>query len=804
MFNIAKRLGIATHQIPRVRFMWILRFLFQVGFVFAWTIVTAVFIDLFTISKVLYLLLIDAGIFLLGSFVANYFFIQKEHDSFLISTILGTIACVSIAALFRHNTIVFLGLALLAKDFFFAQLGIGILRKNESLFSPSEAQRIMPILESSLTIGTIMASALFLLLLTIFKVETLFVFWIIPLGIMFFMVFSAKKILREIPTLSKHTEVAKSSVFEHFVDAQNIPFLKYMTLVVFLQAALFSMVEFEFLKSIDTNIKHSAMESIDLTQMQTSVISDSLQKVEAVGHEIVSEVKSVSSEIFVYDTMAHSLGVFSLFFGLVALMVQLFLTHQFIRRIGIVNTMLVYISGLLGTIALFLFGGIGMGSVKTFQHGAHSLFEAPYHITFYSIFSHSREHIRYFFEGIVKPLGVILGVTMLISLQYFSKSVEVGAMGVVALFIISFAFMMKSKFTKLSKENLRSNQNISAKLHAVEVLAQKGHEKSAEALGEELLQSTTDDIVKEKIIHTISKINDPHSVHVYLEILTNQSTNQETKIQILDSLLKFTNLKNYWESHVFSQHHLLRVLQDIFDHTTHTHLKKLVVMNIFKHLPPHKVADYFLQTLKTSDCELQAICLRSASEIFNDPEMVYYVRDYLSQGTPKLKGYAIIALWKFDDQQWLSRIIAQLLRGNREERIAAIYAIGEIKGDKWRNDLRNLLNTKDLGVKVQVLVALMKLKEVSIIDQVMEILLGQDTQLSRKMFFMLKRVPKEIRDIIKNEISFQVSGRVLEILVSESITHRQHLQKLSGEIKRYLRHLYRLGEKYDDLVLIGR
>lgn len=803
MFSIAKKLGISAHEVGRVKFMWWLRFLFQVGFVFAWTIVTAIFIDIFTIENILWLILGDAVLFLLGSFLANYLFLKTNHNVFLSSTVLGTIVLVSIATIFRHNAFLFFGAALLAKDFFFSQLGIAILRKNESLFSPQEAQRIMPILESALTFGTIFSAIMFLWLLDYYPTETLLAFWLVPLSCMFVMIVRAPSILQEMPSLHKEKVSVSNNIFENFRAAERVPFLKLMTLVVFFQAALFSMVEFEFIKSVKEHSNPHEKVEIHTEYLQTNLLKDAIPKIKEVGHKIAETVEQTKSNLFVHDTVAHDLGFLSLVFGLVSLIVQLFLSRWCFKKIGVVNTMGVYFAGFLGMIAWFFTGGISMSFVRGFQHGFHSLFEAPYHLSFYAIFSEKRESIRHLFEGFVKPVGIIFGVMMLLILQFFDHYVGGGLMAVFAIIILMLVVVMRSKFTNLSTKNLTSNQNVSAKLHAVEVLAQKGHSANTTLiLAEELLKQETHPIVQEKIIKTLSLINEPEAVHVYLTILSDTQANEELKIQILESLLKLEKLRDYWGLHAFSQHHLLRMLQNIFEETNHKHMRKLVVMNIFAHLPAHKVAPYFIEILENSDSELQAICLRSASEVFDDPEMGYYVREYLEKGNSKLKGYAIIALWKFEDQQKLMTIIDELLQGDQAAQIAAIYAIGETGCTKWNEELYRYVGAEDVQLRLHALVALTKMGNEDVVPEILAILFGKDEALAQKLFFMLKRVGTDQRDLIKNEIQHEVSRRVLEILLAESVTHKDHLQNLSKDVKRYLTHLYRLGEKYDDLVMM--
>jgi|GEM_PF-6813270 len=64
---------------------------------------------------------------------------------------------------------------------------------------------------------------------------------------------------------------------------------------------------------------------------------------------------------------------------------------------------------------------------------------------------------------------------------------------------------------------------------------------------------------------------------------------------------------------------------------------------------------------------------------------------------------------------------------------------------------------------------------------------------------MLKRAPK-IRCALKKAIQFEVSRRVMQILIEEQVLEAAHLRRLPSRTRKYLRRLYRLAEKYDELI----
>lgn len=803
---IAKKLNISAHEFPRVSFLWKLRFLFQFGFIFAWTIITAMFVSLFGVDNILYLLLIDAALLFLGGFLIKYLFLKTPTNKFLLGAIAGTMLSLGFGMYFNGYTeVCFLSL-LIAKDFFFAQLGLGILKKNESLLSPTEAQKVMPVIESSITIGTISAAALFLLLLQYFPVGELLFVWLITLGLMFIMIARADKSLGEVPHLYQEETCSLEQHQFDVMQAQGVPFIKLLTLFIFIQGALFSVVEFQFLKSVDEHTAHETHieETLPATSLEASMIKDTKHKITEVGVEVKETISHVSNKIFVHKTLAHDLGFLSLVFGLLALVVQLSLTTRILKRWGIIRTIIGYFSGFLAIIATFAGGGASMNFVRGFQHGFHSILDVPYHLSFYSMMSHRREKVRHFLEGFVKPIGAMFGITLILGLQpYYSSEVIPYVMVGLALAAFAVLWPMKAEFTRLSHRNLTSDQNIGAKLHAIEVLAQRGHENSALILAEELLKKDSHPVIREKIMATISRINDPQVVHTYLNILSDKEEDQETKIRVLESLLRLNSLGNYWSEHAFSQHHLLNILQDLFAQTKHGHVQKLVIMNIFAHIPAHQVVPFFTETIQNADDHLKSICLRSVSEVFQDPEIVYYVQEFLEADNPRLQGYAIMALWKFKDQDQLrTKILDLLLQDSAEHKVAALYALGEVQDHESSYHLYPYLEDKDSDVRLHAAVALAKIEDQNAVEIIIKMLFELDHAQSKKLFYMLRRLPAEVRDQIRKEVGYRVSQQVVKVLSREKITHKSQFNKLSKSVKNQLTHWYRLAEKYDDLLVI--
>jgi hypothetical protein len=808
MQKIYKKLGILAHEIAKVKVAWSLRLLFQIGFAVSWTILTALFVETFGIQNLVIFFLTDAALFIAGTILASFVLPRLELNKFLLATIFSTLFFLTVALLFSGHNLWFFIFAILAKDLFFAQLNIALYRQNESFFSPAEAQKVMPIIESAITIGAIFGAFLTISFLEIVATKFVLILWAAALILMAAVIFFLPKILRDVPHfLETRKNNFKNPLAESWAGLKKHNFLKHIFAILILQSAIFTVVDFQFTKSVQSHISpanHAAAHDSHGEHLKASIFQDFTEKLKEVKNFTEKSIETASTKLIAHETLAHDLGAFHLIFGVFALIVQLLVTSRILENFGIIGAVISYFSILFFALFAASFRLISVGLLRGLQHGAHSIGDSAYHISFYSIFEHGRESVRLFLEGIVKPLGIFLGVFVLFIFHENFVFILPAAM---AAGIVAVSIFAKKSFTKLSFENLQNEENISNKLHAIEVLKQRGHARAALILVEELQKENLHPVVKSKIIATIAKINDPRVVHSFTEIL-NSDESDEVKIKILDSFLEFKNLQTFWNDHAFAQYHLMKAIKNLFSKTENLHLKKVLIMNIFKYSPSHEVVPFFLQTMRSTDEELKAICLRSCT-IFNDPDIAFYLRPYLMHPSSRLRGHAVIALWKFEAQEKLRKIIHSFLRDDEddetedvESKISGIYSIGEIGDKKSEEKLFEFIHHANSEVKLHALVALAKLKNELSIPMIVDILINAESKLSRKIHGMLDRLPPEIREKIEMEIQFEVSRRALNILKPQKVRRIEDLPRVPKSLLEYLRRLYFLAGKHDDFLRI--
>ena len=808
--TLYKKLGIAAHEQSRVQTAWGLRFLYQIGFVVAWTIITALFVEKFGAKNLPLLFLVDAAIFLFGTLVISPFSrkIISSHW-FMQSMLLLTILFIAVAMQFQKVDIWFFVFAILAKDLFFSRVDMGLLRSIEELFSPSEAQKTIPVVDSAITVGTIAGAFFMIQFLKYFSEELALLLWGGAAAGIWVLITLMPKLLNTIPQLEGRKEVVRDTnneICNAWKYIKKRPFLKNLIFLVFFQAAVFTFIEVEFTSHLHEEImKEAGIHEDNSSQgvhLQASLFSEVKQNVVEFGTQAQETARAVSGELITHKKLAHDLGMFHLIFGLLALCVQLMLTSRILDKLGVVSSMISYAALLFCSILGFFLGYWNINFLWGIKHGFHSIGTSAYHLSFYSLYSGGREGVRLFFEELLVPLGVIFAAGLLLFLD--SSLVTMVILGA-TFFAIVAGVLMKRNFTAHSVDNMSFEENISAKLHHIEILGQRGHHKSSLVLSRELKKKDTPTIVQEKIISTLSRLDDPEIVTVYSELLNDKVHSLEVKKDILKSLLKIKSLRGYWQDHAFGQYHLLETLNHLFNSFEDSHLKKLVIMNLFQHLPPHEIVPFFLREIKKDDELLQSILLRSCA-IFDDPATIFYLKSFLNSHSPRLKGAAIISLWKFKDKNKLRDILRQLLANPAEDfKISAIYGIGEVQDQEMREELAQMLGTRiSSKVRLHTLIALAKLSDSRSISGLLEIIFGKNKDLAQAAFYMLDRVPADMRHTLQKEIQLGVSNRVFAILKSRQVFALEHLARLPKHMIFQLKMLYRLAERYDDILIIDQ
>lgn len=801
--TLYRKLGIAAHEKSRVKVAWFMRFLYQIGFVVSWTIVIALFVERFGIENLIFLFLAEACLFFMGSVFVSFFHQKIREDHYLVYKVILTLFFLFIASLFEKTQIEFFVFVIFAKDLFFSRINISLLRQTEEFFSPLEAQKFIPIIDSAITIGTIVGAFLMIELLKGFPEEAVLWLWGIVTALLGIVALSLPKTLNLLPSFEKEkAKVSKKNrIMVAFERTKNSPFLKNLLCIVLLQAVVFTFIEYEFTKELHEEILVEKYNEhpIEMKDLQASLFREAKEQILNISKVTQEKVSELSSNLIAHDKLAHDLGMFHLIFGIISLFVQFIITSRVLNYLGIAGAMVSYFLLLLTALVSVSLGYGGMNVLRGIQHGFHSIGTSAYHLVFYSFFSSCRDALRFFLEGFVAPLGVIISVGIIYFIPHEYKAyIMIGAI----LGLMVLGVFMKKNFTKHSAKITKSEKNIAAKIHHIEILGQRGHRDADFILEKELKNKKNCPIVREKVIFTLSRINNPHVINTYTELLNADTESLEMKECVLNALLKMDSLKGYWKDHAFSQHHLIEVLNDLFMKHDHGHIRKLIIMNIFQHIPEHKVVPFFLKEIKTQDEKQQSILLRSCS-LFDDPAAVFYLRSFLTHSSSRIRGAAIITLWKFEERNVVMPLLEALLKSKEEEcLISGLYAVGEIKESRFVSKIFKYLESSSANVRLHTLIALAKMGDLRSLPGLVALIFSEDKKIAESALHMMERVPEGIRYLLQKEIQLEVADRVFSILKVREVFRFEHLVSLPKNMILELKKLYRFAERYDDVLLL--
>jgi hypothetical protein len=791
----------------RVIFLWSLNFLYQVGFIIAWVVITALYLQTFGIQNLIWLFLVEAVLLLTGSLIGRPFFLRYSVNKFLYVVTALVIVSVLAEYALRNQPVIFFGVALIAKSLLYPQFRIAFFRKTESFFSPNSARLALPIVETAHTIGTIFSSVVVIVLLEFFQTYEVFYFWLVPLiGMLALCAFESKFIdTIEDLTAYKPTKATKQFSWNMYKKFRTQPFIMLLVGLILAKAALFTVVEYEFTKEVNTHFteKHETV-TISWDYMQANLLQSAKKSASGAIHtskEFISDkVDTLTSQNIAHENIAHDLGILSFIFGMIALVMKLFVTRRVMERFGIFKTIFIYFSGMLWWIIMLALGQTDMRFVRGYEHGFFSLFASPYHLNFYGSSAEDREIIRHGLEGVIQPIGNILGVGLVLSLHWWNLPLSFGMLGL-CLLVIWIVYSGYGNFGRFTLTNFFATKNVEEKISILEVIGHPRSDAAPVVLARRVVHQNQHPILRKKIILTLEKMQQPEVIHSYLNILGKPAEDTQIKIHILESLLLFPRLKKYCQSKAFTDARLLETLKELFASTTNKHLKKLVVMNIFQHISNHKTVAFLQQSFEESDDEMMAIMLRSCMN-FNDPEIISFLSPLLKHKNPRVQSHAIMACWRFGNKQVLESALEELFHADDEaKKISAIYAVGELRLHAFTRKLKRFSNKTDGVMRVHTLIALLKLDRREYIKPFIEIVLGPDDTLAIKAFRMRKRLPLDIKEKLETAVYMQVSKQI-HAIIKEQDRVANWLQKISLQKQLKLKRLYSIVGGYESIYVL--
>ena len=747
-------LNLQSHEWPRVCVGWFMIFLTRIGFIIGSTILLATFLTKSGAHLLPVFFLVNALLVMLGTFLYRPLLHRVRRELLITYTVLYSAAFLiaSVAFLPQGNSAFFV-FYMIGQGIFVTQLSILISLFNEELFSPLESQRVFPVMESAETLGGIIGGLLLSQFSHSVPAYKFMVFWVILLLVIIPIVLLFNSRTLEVPKLaSKHIHAPKKLI-ESFNAIKKVPFLKAMVLVILLHWAVMNIIEFQYTNALQDAVAHSAHYEEDLTSR---------------------------------------LGTLHMVFFSVALFIQLIAASRVLTNLGVVWSMILHPIGIiLNVLAMtYHYSFASAALVKGGFEFTNIFFKNGYDSTYYAIPHELRDDAKEVLQGMVKPLGAILGTGVMILTSLVFSSAGLGlALNflIIALSLIMFFTLKKMSclYTEMCEHNLSHKLDLSTRLNAVEILGQKGHGHLTSSLQKILKRPQEPLILREKIVGTLGLREDDTAIESLLTLLDDPS--DRLRFEVLQALKKFDLLKKNSLSHSFTRTRVLHTLESHLLPEKDELVRAAIVSYLFE-LDPQRFTEFILRELQEKSAH-KAKLIRML-KLFTDPNLKYYLAPALEDKDPEVRAAALVALWKDESMQsTLVHHLDQLLGSPKQDCVrAGVVAAGEVHYKPALEFLRELsADSSHRELQKAALLSLAQLEDSEVISSLIHRFLDPNHEWFEEMNSVLSSLP----DHFSTEVKLAFKKYVLETIRDLLSPHQgKRLEELSRESLEVLALLY--------------
>ena len=393
---------------------------------------------------------------------------------------------------------------------------------------------------------------------------------------------------------------------------------------------------------------------------------------------------------------------------------QLFLSSRILEKFGVVRSLKIlplgiFVSsiGLLGNFS-FLTAVLGKGMFEVFS----VVHTNAYHNSYYAIAEHVREQVREFLEGIVRPLGTILGTALLLLFEFlvpeeYSNIFIHGTMALLGIIMLTTLFSMKEKYTLLSQKNLDITGDHPEKMNAIEILSQNGHTEPAAILCRNLQYKKESSRIKIKILKSLGTLQDPSSLPEILKCI--DDSDEKVRIQAYTTLrhIHFSKYKD--SSSAFTTYRILTTLMEAFKKETKRTVKSAII-RVFTYMHHHDIVPFLLERLEQENDAVKADIIYLIGQ-FLDINSGYYLEKFLRSTNPTIKANTIIALWQFRQYRLtlIPHLTAMIESKIHTMLLSGIFVLGETKSIQEIPRLREYLKSHNKEIRKSAALALAKM-----------------------------------------------------------------------------------------------
>ncbi len=740
---IEKTFNISPHEFQRTAYSWLIRLLYRTGYVLGWTTLVAMFVSRFSIQWLPVLFFIQAVLTMLGMGLFSLL-----HERFSAKTLIALCAFATGLLLFLSTLVIghvwlFFSLLFLAVGIFIPQLTIFLANYIEDIFTPLEGERIFPVIESAETIGGILGGLLMSSFSSFIVSYKFFYLWIIFLflmvGVVFFLQPASASYHHFFQKSSKQPSPggANSALLHKSISQiKFVPFLQGLLLIFLIYWIVAQLLEFQYTKVVD-------------------------EAVLAIGGPETHE-----------QGLTRGLGSLQMLFHGSALIMQLLIASRILKKLGTVGAFLLHaLVAFFSAVSLFFgFSYFTVVLAKNNFEFTGVVHKNAYENAYYAFRHGTQRALREFFEAFIYPIGTIVGTFLIMGLHFFMLANHVFLMMQIILVFLTFLMVifclrLQRSYTDLSKENLFHSKHQLSRLHAVEILSQKGHRHSLQIMLSALEKPLQSKEVKVKILETLGKFHQLDTLPAILAFFHHKD--QELVLAAVKAVEGFSFLHKDKVLPVFSRHRVDNSLRDLFLTTKDEKIRSAIIQVL---APRPGGADFLLSEMKTASPAIKAACIK-ACVFFADPMATFYLEPFLKDKNPMIKAQAILSLWKLRYQhKRLKTLINGMLQSPKREDVLAVCSIiGDIGYVKAKKDLITHLTVLDPELRLFASFSLLKLGYRDAGKYLAHLLFSKNSVVLDKAKELLQDLKPELKHMIGKLIHKEISFKMHKIFTMKNI-----------------------------------
>ncbi len=663
------------NEVSRTFMVWIIRLLYRFVFVVSWTLIVAHVASTYHSEIALpVLFLIHAFLVLLGSVLSFFLFTRLPLENIFLYSLIAGVSVLFGCQLFVFDETIKIGILLFVESFILVQLSINIETFTERFFTPFESARTFPIAESGDTIATLLAGAF--LYFNASQLTMTRVLWVVvavlSLMIPFFLHYHS--FLRSNPGLclfrkqfigGEHEEFQPSYVAK--IIARH-PYI--VTLIGVVLAQWFFSVVLEYLFTYSVSMQYVG-EHAELIPATAGAVE---------------------------NLLIEEFGALQILFASAALVSHFFLAGRFISTLGVIGSIflhpLVSLLSLAGMITHF-------GPLTTIVARANSevtgvVYRNSYQSTYYVFDEMESQYTRIFMDGIIRPLGAMLGTSFLVLSYFFVPhgsylTFVLTGLFVVLLFFALSALTLQKQYNRLIVHQLKkSDTHLDQKLNLIDVLSRTEYAQKTLLFDGIFHDSRESPLIQVKMMEIFAR----ELSHFPDIIQCLRHPDPAVRFASVSALQQFFDAK-YFEINLLSHRTVISELMYCSVHETDRKIRLLMLL-LLARFKEKEVLDFLLEHLQNDQGDYLSTIIM-ACDVFDDPSFHPLIKGFLSSNDPRVWAHAALILSRFDEYRDAVRTLlhTKMNDHSRPTRVAVAFVLAQMFDVSYTSYFRDRLEKSD-------------------------------------------------------------------------------------------------------------